>query len=522
MHRILVVDDETVITTQLEEHLASMGYDVVGSASSGEEAVALARDLNPDIILMDIVMQPDGLDGIDAATAIQAEQDTPVIFLTAFADDAYVERARNVQPFGYILKPFQEREIKACIEVALHKKAIERQLRESEERHRSVVETAGEAIVIVDSLGNIMSWNRAAETMFGYTNADAMGRSFTRMIPEALRKRFADEMHQIVATGQSALFENMVEYAGLRKDGTEFPLELSLTTWKTDVGTFCTIIMADITARKYIEATLAAERASLTERVKERTAELRAANAELSQALRLKDEFLATMSHELRTPLNVILGMSDVLLEELHGPLNAKQHKFLRSLEKNGRRLLALLTDVLDFAQIMAGKIALDVGPTPLDALCQAALQRINQQARQKHLKLSFLLDNNVTTIQADGRRLQQIVDKLLDNAVKFTPEGGAIGLEVTGDSEQQVARFTVLDTGIGIAEQDMAKLFHPFVQVDGSFTRAYEGTGIGLALVARLVEMHGGAIAVESDVGKGSRFTVSLPWQASEERTLS
>ena len=512
MHRILVVDDETVITTQLEEHLAFMGYDVVGSASSGEEAIDIARDLTPDLILMDIVMQPDGLDGIDAAAAIQAEQDTPVIFLTAFADDAYVERARKVQPFGYILKPFQEREIKACIEVALHKKAIERQLQESEERHRSVVETAGEAIVIVDSLGNIVSWNRAAETIFGYTSADATGRPFTRMIPEALRKKLEDEMHQIVATGQSALFENMIEYAGLRKDGAEFPIELSLTTWKAREETFCTIIMADITARKRIEAALAAERASLAEQVKERT-------AELSQALRLKDEFLATMSHELRTPLNVILGMSEVLLEESHGPLNDRQHGFLCSLEKSGRDLFALLTDVLDFAQIMAGKIDLDIAPTALDSLCQAALQRINQPARQKHLKLSFLLDNDVTTIQADGCRLQQILDKLLDNAVKFTPEGGEIGLEVTGDSEQQVARFTVRDTGIGIAEQDMAKLFQPFVQVDGSLTRAYDGTGIGLALVARLVEMHGSAIAVESDVGKGSRFTVSLPWQASEER---
>ena len=256
-----------------------------------------------------------------------------------------------------------------------------------------------------------------------------------------------------------------------------------------------------------VNASLDAERTSLNERVQERT-------AELSCALRLKDEFLRTMSHELRTPLNVILGMSEVLQDNSCGPLNDRQRKYLGSIEENGRRLLALLIDILDFSQIMAGNVKLDIVATTLEPLCQATLQRINKQARKKQIQLSFRFDTDITTVQADGFRLQQMLDKLLDNAVKFTAEGGTIGLDIDGDRENQAVHFSVWDTGIGIAKKDLERLFQPFVQLDASLSRNYEGTGIGLALAQRLAELHGGNIGVESDVGQGSRFTVSLPWK--------
>jgi len=521
MPKILVVDDETVITTQLEEHLTFMGYEVVGSASSGEEAIDMARDLKPDIILMDIVMQPGGLDGIDATEMIQAGQDIPVIFLTAFANDKYVERAKNAQPFGYILKPFQEKEVRACIEVALHKKETERQLRESEERHRSVVDTAGEAIIIVDSRRNIISWNHAAEKMFGYTTAEATGKPFTLMIPERLRKELEHEMNRMVSTGTSAMPGKMVEYTGLRKDGSEFPIEFYLTTWKAREEIFFTIITADITARKCIEEILAMERASLAERVRERTAELSEANAELSRALHLKDEFLAIMSHEVRTPLNVILGMTEVLQEKTYGPLNDQQLSSLCAIKKSGHRLLGLLTDILDLSQITAGVVELNMTLIPVESICQATLQLITPLAHEKRLKVLSSFDRKVTIMQTNGRYLHQVLMNLLNNAIKFTPEGGKIGLDVKGDAEKQVVHFTVWDTGIGIAEEDMARLFQSFVQLDSSLSRGYEGAGLGLSLAYHIVDMHGGSISVESEVGKGSRFTVSLPWWESGDREM-
>jgi CheY-like chemotaxis protein len=242
---------------------------------------------------------------------------------------------------------------------------------------------------------------------------------------------------------------------------------------------------------------------------------LSAANAELARAARLKDEFLASMSHELRTPLNAVLGLSEALQEQLYGPLNERQHKSLRSIEKSGRHLLALINDILDVSKIEAGKLGLEIGPVSVELVCQASLGLIKQAAQKKRLKVSSSFDSAVEIVQADQRRLKQILVNLLSNAVKFTPEGGAISLEVVGDVEREVVHFTVWDTGIGISPEEMGRLFQPFVQLDSSLSRQYTGTGLGLALVRRLTELHGGGVSVKSKIGKGSRFTVSLPWQA-------
>jgi signal transduction histidine kinase/ActR/RegA family two-component response regulator len=273
-------------------------------------------------------------------------------------------------------------------------------------------------------------------------------------------------------------------------------------------------VFANALARKRAEEALAEERALLVQRVEERTAELRAANAELARAARLKDEFLASMSHELRTPLNAILGLSETLQERVYGPLNEEQLDSLHTIEESGRHLLSLINDILDVSKIEAGKLELQIGPVPVEPVCQASMQFIKQEAHKKRIKVSLTHDSAVTTLQADGRRLKQILVNLLINAVKFTPEGGAIGLEVVGDVQGGLAHFAVWDTGIGISEEDMSRLFQPFVQLDSSLSRQYSGTGLGLALVHRLTKMHGGNVSLESEVGKGSRFTISLPWQ--------
>jgi CheY-like chemotaxis protein/anti-sigma regulatory factor (Ser/Thr protein kinase) len=185
-------------------------------------------------------------------------------------------------------------------------------------------------------------------------------------------------------------------------------------------------------------------------------------------------------------------------------------------IEDSGRHLLALIIDILDLSKIGAGKLDLDLAPVFVESVCRTSLQLTKQIAQKKRLKVSSMFDNAVTSIQADGRRLKQILMNLLSNAVKFTPEGGEIGLEIEGNPEQNAVHFTVWDTGIGIAQEDLQQLFQPFIQLDASLSRRYEGAGLGLSLVYRMVEMHGGSISVESEVGKGSRFTVSLPWQKS------
>jgi PAS domain S-box-containing protein len=272
-------------------------------------------------------------------------------------------------------------------------------------------------------------------------------------------------------------------------------------------------ILTQALERKQAQAALEHEKALLAQRVEERTAALSAANAELAQATRLKDEFLANMSHELRTPLNVILGMSEVLRENIYGPLTEEQLNALNHIEEGGRHLLALINDILDLSKIEAGKLELDIASVEVENVCQASLRFIKQIAQKKRIKIFSALDQSAATVQADERRLKQILVNLLSNAVKFTPEGGEVSLKVSGDAASSALRFTVTDSGIGIAREDMTRLFKPFVQLDSKLSRQHEGTGLGLSLVARLVELHGGSVAVESIPGQGSSFTISLPW---------
>lgn len=258
--------------------------------------------------------------------------------------------------------------------------------------------------------------------------------------------------------------------------------------------------------------TLQRSNADLERRVVERTAELNQTNAELEHANQIKDEFLANMSHELRTPLTSILGLSESLLEERRGSLNEHQQKSLQIIESSGRHLLELINDILDLSKIEAGKFDFYPQPISVDEICRASLAFIKAQAVKKSITVTYIQDTSVSKIFADPRRLKQILVNLLSNAVKFTPENGEVSLQVKADLEQDRIKFSVIDNGIGIAAEDMRLLFQPFVQVDSGLNRQHEGTGLGLALVQKLTDLHGGSVQTESEVGKGSRFTVNLP----------
>jgi PAS domain S-box-containing protein len=261
----------------------------------------------------------------------------------------------------------------------------------------------------------------------------------------------------------------------------------------------------------------------LEQRVAERTAELNQINVELEHANHAKDEFLASMSHELRTPLNSILGMSETLLEERRGSLNAYQQRSVQHIESSGRHLLDLINDILDLSKIEAGKLDYYPQPVAVDEVCRSGLSFVRAQAAKKSITIDYDNQSAFPEIMADVRRLKQILVNLLTNAVKFTPDGGHVTLQVRTQPEQDLIQFSVIDDGIGIAEKDLLRLFQPFTQVDSSLNRRYEGTGLGLALVQKLTDLHGGSVEVESDgvPGKGSRFTINLPCLSSEVKPV-
>lgn len=277
-------------------------------------------------------------------------------------------------------------------------------------------------------------------------------------------------------------------------------------------------VQEELVERMRAQRELQEERALLAQRVEERTSELKEANEQLTAALRTKDEFLATMSHELRTPLNAIMLLSESMQNGVYGGVVERQVSVLNNVKQSARHLLSLINDILDMSKIEAGMFDLDIGPVAAAAICRNSLQIVEESARSKGIELVHSIAPDVDSVAGDERRLAQILVNLLSNAIKFTPDGGKVGLEVVANPSNDMVDFVVWDTGIGISQADMTKLFQPFVQLDSKLSRLYEGTGLGLALVDRLAKLHGGNVTLESEVDKGSRFCVSIPRQDAEE----
>ncbi len=256
----------------------------------------------------------------------------------------------------------------------------------------------------------------------------------------------------------------------------------------------------------------------------ERNQQLALSNSELERATRLKDEFLANMSHELRTPLNAILGMTEALQDEVFGSVNDRQLNTFRIIENSGNHLLALINDILDLAKIASGEVSLEYSSVTVELLCNSSLTFVKQQAHNKQIRLVSEIPLNLENLWVDERRIRQVLINLLTNAVKFTPEGGQITLKVsvlppTPDTPTaQYLRMAITDTGIGISPDNITKLFQPFVQIDSALNRQQTGTGLGLALVKQIVELHGGHVGLTSDPGVGSCFTIDLPYALPEQ----
>ena len=405
------------------------------------------------------------------------------------------------------------------IDITDRKKA-EESLRESEERYRKAISTAEAVPYSFDYAQNSYTFmGEGIERLTGYTRDEMTPEFLVSLVLESqyqgdLEGLDSTDFTRMIRTGEinpTRALRN--DFHILDKNGRHRWLSDSSVQVLDEKGltTGSIGILLDITDRKEAEETLRDSRD-----------QLRAANAALEKASRMKDEFLASMSHELRTPLTGILGLAEAMQMQTQGSLTEKQLKAMKNIEKCGRHLLELINDILDLSKIEAGKLDIEMGICSVSDVCQSSLQLVKGMAGQKMHNISFKMNSTPILLRVDIRRLKQMLVNLLSNAIKFTPEGKQIGLEVEANQELKIIRFTVWDQGIGIKPEGIKRLFQPFVQLDSSLSRQYEGTGLGLSLVKRMAELQGGSVQVNSVFGEGSRFSILLPWLVDEPNSQS
>lgn len=484
--QIMVVEDEQIVADDIKMSLQRLGYGISAVASSAKEAIKKAEKAHPDLVLMDIVL--DGEDGIEAAGMIRSRFNIPVVFLTAYADDKTLERAKLSEPVGYILKPFEDKELHITIEIALYTHAIGKRLKESEEKYRKIFELSPEIIGIVDKKGNIIDINRMVLSWLGYKPEEFIGKNFfdlsnlTEKSRAQLKEKFDKEIFGIEVPAYDVTF--------ITKTGEKVVGSVQATPIKDENGKVIReiIMISDVTERKKMEEKL--------NRILE---ELARKNQEL-------DDYTYTVSHDLKAPLITIQGFSEMLYEKYGDILDESGSMYLERISHASKRLDRFVSDLLKLSR--AGRKTEEFKEENIKSIVETSLKNVETLIREKQVDVKC--GPEFPSVYCDYTRITQVFDNLIVNAIKYGGEQKKPKIEIGWREYKKQYKFWVADNGIGVKDKDKERIFKVFYR--GSSANSEGGTGVGLAVAKKVVESHGGEIWVESKPGKGATFYFTIP----------
>jgi len=523
--RILIVEDENLVALDIERGLKRLGYSIVGVVNNGLDALQKAEEEYPDLILMDIQIKGE-IDGIETSERLHRNFNIPVVFLTAHADEATLQRAKLTGPFGYVLKPFEETELHTAIQVAMQKhramseqqKYANMELQQSEEKFKILIESLRDyAICMLDLDGKVSSWNWGAQRTFGYKQEEIIGQNFSFFSCDDDTANGTPQWEIEQAKTAGSMHD---EGWRKRKDGTKFWALVSLTRMNDAAGYHIgyAMVTRDLTERKCAEDRLRLANEGLEKRIQERT-------AKLIEALQIRDEFLSIASHELRNPLAAMCLQQTLLSRYFIDFLNEKNNfpsdflagnakildkiaKAIGSSQRQGKRLSSLVDQLLDLTSIRIGKLDLK---KELFNIAEVVEEIIDQQKADVPdiPDIKFVKPKNIIIGNWDRSRLEQIIGNLISNAIKYG-NGNPIEVAISSDPENNSVSICVKDQGIGISKEMQESIFDKFQRIPE--VRNINGLGLGLYIVKKIVEAHGGNVYVQSIPKQGSSFIVELP----------
>jgi two-component system, cell cycle sensor histidine kinase and response regulator CckA len=486
--KILIVEDEAIEAMDIQQRLARMGYPLPVIAHSGKEGVRKVEEAQPDLVLMDIMM-PGKMDGVAAAEQIRSRFDIPIIFLTAYADEKTLQRAKITVPYGYIVKPFQERELHIAVDIALYRHKMERKLREREKWFATTLRSIGDAVIATDKTGLITFMNPVAEEMTGWKLEEVLQRNLTEVFNIINRDTRLPAENPVTRVIHEGNILGLANHTILKsRQGKEIPINDSAAPIKDEKGDILGVILvfSDMTDREKAQA------------------ELKEANAELGAVNRELESFIYSVSHDLRAPLRTMAAFVSFLRVDYSERLDEQAKDYLIRISRSSAKMNKLVEDLLDLSRLSRKEVSRT--KVNMSVLAASIVSGLRQAEPGRSIAISIEDGLNVS---ADPSLMEIVLSNLIGNAWKFTSKTEKAEIEFGSLEKEGETVYYVRDNGAGFDSRHATKMFLPFHRLHSDIE--FEGTGIGLSIVERIIHSHKGKVWAEGKSGKGATVYFTL-----------